>query len=345
MLTALSRRPRRFLITPGIVRGIDMETQIRAPLPESLSLPPVIADAAGSDEAIRERIHRLADDVIVTVTPQTITGRRLQDDRGVVAEHDVHEYDPDPVALGKALWQLEKAGFKIHRRGRFAVTVSAPAQLIRDLLQVPLSVQRRPLRHGATAAEKFALADKRPNPAELFVAPANLSIPAKNMPMDHFVFIPPPLLYAPSANPPAVGYRHIAADEVRKLLNVPTGASASGVRLAIVDTGFADHPFYSQQIDFHEVPGGPVRGDDHVGHGTAVTWNAIAVAPDVSAVVLGYSAVVQDAIEIAVDDEHAAVVSCSWGWDHEQVFPVVEASIRSVVEDDKVVVLVAAGNG
>jgi serine protease AprX len=80
-----------------------------------------------------------------------------------------------------------------------------------------------------------------------------------------------------------------------------------------------------------------------VGHGTAIAYNTFSVAP--GATVMGFKQTdppqnaLEDAAESGVD-----VISCSWGWDHEQTFPILDATIRSIVKDGKIV-LFAAGNG
>ena len=51
----------------------------------------------------------------------------------------------------------------------------------------------------------------------------------------------------------------------------------------------------------------------------------------------------QDAIEEAAD-AGVDIISCSWGWDHEQSFPTIELTIRDVVSEGKIV-LFATGNG
>jgi subtilisin family serine protease len=80
-----------------------------------------------------------------------------------------------------------------------------------------------------------------------------------------------------------------------------------------------------------------------VGHGTAIAYNTFAVAPRVT--VLGYKQTdpPQDALEDAADGG-ADIISCSWGWDGEQSFTMLEATIRSIVQEGKIV-LFSAGNG
>jgi subtilisin family serine protease len=38
------------------------------------------------------------------------------------------------------------------------------------------------------------------------------------------------------------------------------------------------------------------------------------------------------------------IISCSWGWDREQIFPILQASLLSIIQEGKIV-LFAAGNG
>ena len=149
-----------------------------------------------------------------------------------------------------------------------------------------------------------------------------------------------------SAVPPHPGFFSIDSGLIRRLLNVPDGASGAGVKIALVDTGFYKHPYYaSNQLDYRPTATnlGPDPENDVVGHGTMIAYNAFAVAPKVT--VLGYKQTEQpqDALEEAAA-AGADIISCSWGWDNEQAFPVLEATIRSIVRDGKIV-LFSAGNG
>ena len=68
-----------------------------------------------------------------------------------------------------------------------------------------------------------------------------------------------------------------------------------------------------------------------------------AVAPGATLMGFQQTPQPQDALEEAAD-AGVDVISCSWGWDGEQSFPAVEASIRSIIEEGKIV-LFASGNG
>jgi serine protease AprX len=118
------------------------------------------------------------------------------------------------------------------------------------------------------------------------------------------------------------------------------------VRVAMVDTGFFPHPYYSQRgLKFRAVPtaSAPNPQVDNYGHGTAIAYNVFATAP--KAELLGFQQTdpPQDALEDAAD-ANVDVITCSWGWDREQLFPLVQASLLSIINEGKIV-LFASGNG
>jgi subtilisin family serine protease len=95
----------------------------------------------------------------------------------------------------------------------------------------------------------------------------------------------------PSPNPPRVGYFHLdVADGMPGLLNVPqvhkAGTTGKGVRVAMVDTGFAhSHPYfvsrgYNSTVDL--APHAISDSTDPNGHGTGESANLLAVAPGIT---------------------------------------------------------------
>jgi subtilisin family serine protease len=113
-----------------------------------------------------------------------------------------------------------------------------------------------------------------------------------------------------------------------------------------VDSGFFPHPYYSTRgfkLTATPTVSAPQPQVDGYGHGTAVAYNIFATAP--KAELLGFQQTdpPQDAVEDAAD-AGVDIISCSWGWDREQVFPLLQASLLSIIEEGKIV-LFAAGNG
>lgn len=296
-----------------------------------------------SQEHMRERVSQLEQQVRVVVSPRTRSGIRLKAIRGKEDEVRLDDARPDEGHLVQAMKFLEAEGFTIERVGRFGISALASAKLVSEALKTRLAVaaRRSPVTDRAVRAFSQQLA--RPEPDDLFVAPLqSISVAgqALHASIDDFVFVPP-ATPSISANPPPVPYPSLDSPSVRRMLGAEVaGADGSGVPVAVVDTGFfVSHPaFASRGFDFTAVD----PQADEVGHGTAMAWNLLNVAPRCR--LKGYWKDDPFALERAAD-AGALVISCSWGWPDEQTHPNFQLSLRSVIEDDGVAVLFAAGNG
>ena len=130
------------------------------------------------------------------------------------------------------------------------------------------------------------------------------------------------------------------------MLAVPASETGQGIRVGVIDSGFFPHPYYAaNNLDYKPTPtpSSPTPTDDRNGHGTAICYNIFATAP--GATVMGFKQTTppENALEEAAD-AGVDIISCSWGWDHEQSFPTVELTIKDIVREGKIV-LFAAGNG
>jgi len=316
--------------------------------------PPALLFDAGLESIVRKsselsgRVSELAQDVSFTVASKTVSGKAIQDQIGLLNDDNLKDFHPDMGCREQAISKLESEGCKLIRRGRFSVTMSGPAAVVEKLIGTKLVVQARARRTTLRSSQMFATDFDPPMVHDLFVAPPiSLSVPtAASADVDHLVFIPPPVYFAPSPNPPRVGYHHVDDAAIRRILNVPAGFDGNGVRVAMVDTGFFPHPYYgTRNLKFSPTPTAtaPRPQVDDYGHGTAVAYNVFATAP--KAELLGFQQT--DPPQDALEDAAAAgvdIISCSWGWDREQVFPLVQASLLSIIAEGKIV-LFAAGNG
>jgi subtilisin family serine protease len=182
----------------------------------------------------------------------------------------------------------------------------------------------------------------------LFLAPTeSLTLPAPVSDyIDNFVFIPPPLYFAPSAIPPTYKWFGLADKELRTILNVPSEFDGAGIRIAMIDSGFFSHPFYQAGgYLLRPTPtlSSPNPGSDSYGHGTAIAFNAFMVAPKVEVLGIKQSNPPQDSLEEAAELS-VDIISCSWGYDNEQVIPILQATILDLVRQGSIL-LFAAGNG
>jgi len=320
----------------------------RAAAPSPLSFGDGLEPIVKKSDELSEKVKELAKDVSFTVASKTVSGKPIQEQIGLLNEDNLKDFHPEAGAQEAAITKLQQEGCKLIRRGRFSVTMSGPAAVVEKLIGAKLVVQARARRTTLRSAQMFATDFDPPMAHDLFVAPpTSLSVPtAASADVDHLVFIPPPVYFAPAPNPPEVLWHHVDDASIRSILNVPAGFDGSGVRVGMVDTGFYPHPYYgTRNLAYRAMPtaAAPNPQVDDYGHGTAVAYNVFATAP--KAEVLGFQQT--DPPQDALEDAAAAgvdIISCSWGWDREQVFPLVQASLLSIIGEGKIV-LFAAGNG
>jgi serine protease AprX len=353
--TAPAPRTRAPSATPSSAPLSIVPKTTPRPKPAARTMPDALTFASGlepivkTSEALSDRVTELSREVTFTVATKTVTGKPIQDQKGLLTPDNLDEVKPAPEERDAAIEKLISEGCKLIRKGRFTVTMSGTAEVVEKLIGGKLVIQARARRSQVRAAQMFATDFEPPLAHDLFVTPAtSLSVPIKaSENIDHLVFTPPPLFFAlPSANAPAVSCHHVDEASIRRLLNVPTGYDGAGIKVGLIDTGFYPHPYYSQRgLNIRPVPtaSAPNPQVDDYGHGSAVAYNIFATAPKVE--VLGFQQTdppqdaLEDAAEAGVD-----VVSCSWGWDREQLFPALQASLLSIINEGKIV-LFAAGNG
>jgi serine protease AprX len=324
------------------------KTVVRYALPRNVQMAAGLESLVTQSQALAERAASLAKELQVTVTTESVAGEPLQAQRGKLSLDNLNQFRPKPDRQQSAAEKLSSLGFTVVRIGRFGITVRGSAELVARVVKQPLVLQalgrRSPLRATRELAGSFAA----PTPAELFLAPAtsvSVAMPAAE-PMDHMVFIPPPIYFSPRPNPPAHGWKGASEADLRRVLKVPDEFDGSGVTVGMIDTGFYRHAYYAQRsydLQPFATPSAPSPQVDSYGHGTAMAFNIFALAP--KARVLGFQQTdpPQDAFEDA-DDNGCDVISCSWGWDREQIFPVLQATILDVIRNGRIV-LFAAGNG
>lgn len=302
----------------------------------------------GESERLTTRLAELASDVRVTLAVGTLAGEPIQEQRGLLTIENYSAFRPRDDLVDRAMARADSVGLRVIKVGRFGITVSGDAALIAELSGAPLVVQAKQTMSKSTASQIFAENYEPPRPADLFLTPpTSLTVPAKfSEAIDHMVFTPPPLYFAPSASPPAYQFHGLAPADIARILNIPAGLDGSGVTVAMVDTGFYEHPYYDAGgFSYTPVPtpSRPSPTIDLNGHGTAMAFNVFATAPAVRLLGFPQSDPPQDAMEDAAD-ANADIITCSWGWDREQIFPIFQATLLDIISEGRIV-LFAAGNG
>ena len=140
----------------------------------------------------------------------------------------------------------------------------------------------------------------------------------------------PPLLTAPRLPPPTGGAALAlrlpgdlaqltrASAAHRRKIGSKTGATGHGVGVAIVDSGFARHPYFDDHgyhIDRIAAPGASKPEIDEEPHGTGVLAALLACAPDAKAHAVKFGPDLLLAFKSAAKRKKVRVISLSWAYD------------------------------
>lgn len=242
--------------------------------------------ASASEQRSRRAAEtsRPSDDLRVAVTfrrPQDGLGPTKLDAR--LSARSVASLTPDPLDVDRALFELHRRGFETSIRGRLTASVRGTRKAFERLFGTALAPFRLPPTAPAQFQSFYFPPDNAPwNPDPNVAA------------MIDDAYIQWPHLYlakrapVPSATPPAIDRFHLQVPaDVARLLNASAihqeGKTGRGVRVAMVDSGFAhSHPFFTTHMFTSAVtlaPGATNRATDPNGHGTGESANIFAIAP------------------------------------------------------------------
>lgn len=252
------------------------------------------------------------------------------------------------------------------RREGETVAVSGDRTVIERLLTRPVEITHRRtfLGRGLLTVSDYAAAEGTTLSGASDLGPL----------VSELVFPVRPHYWQPHAFPPHVPYYHLhVPQDISRLLGVQqahaAGITGQGVRVAMIDTGFYPHPYYTTRIihggralniSTHGVLGKPASDPDadEYGHGTGIASNVLAIAPGCE-----FHHIKEDGDPVAAFDIARSlepqVITCSWGWGEDYVneqftnapnsnaaryLRLLEQTIQAAI-DAGVVVLFASGNG
>lgn len=290
----------------------------------------------------------------------------------------VAELAPDAVTMEQSIAQLTRAGFQVTSRGRLSVS----ARVRRDDYERLLGTKLSTFHLDQSAARNCQ--------ARSFYFPAAGAPwkPDRNIrKLIDDAYIQWPHIYLnqafpaapPSPIPPRVSYHHLRVPgDVNALLNVAPvhreGTTGKGVKVAMVDSGFATGHQYFQEMGYRMTsvlaPGATNVTEDRNGHGTGESANLLATAPDASFVGVkldndnfsSQGATILEGFQTALD-LNPQVISVSLGYDLCPFNPItggrssnmhltslpnslraLEVEVEQAVADG-IVVVFSAGNG
>ena len=167
----------------------------------------------------------------------------------------------------------------------------------------------------------------------------------------------PRVLFAANPSPPTVDYWHLdVPDDVAIHCNARVlhqyGVTGKGVKVAMVDSGWYRHPFFtSQNYTVAPVVLGPGASEpdaDESGHGTGESANIMAVAPECQLLPVKMNFVNTIGAFNAAVALQPDIITCSWGshtpFALSAADMVLETSVAAAVAAG-IIVIFSAGNG
>jgi hypothetical protein len=302
--------------------------------------------------------------------PEVIIGYASVRSKGRTSFLDADDLsDPEPFygSRGddtKANQAIEKAGLEIVAESRLGKAVAGPPGAYEELTGGTLATVERLMHTRAGRVQYVTHVDVigSGQPEALGVGKAR---PAA---IEGVVIERPraPLAIFPTPLPPSVGRFHLRVpDDVATILGAAqahrSGQRGAGATVAMVDTGWFRHPFftahgYSTQPTVTVVPGTNPARDPH-GHGTGESANVFAIAPEavlrpVRAANANGDLVGAVAGFVRAKAGRPDVLTNSWGGDYVDPVPaqpdLADRALILEIQDaiaQGIVVVFAAGNG
>jgi hypothetical protein len=201
----------------------------------------------------------------------------------------VMDYKPAETDRERALEYLEQLGFRVTVRGQLSTSVRGPRELFERVFGTKLASVRVP--HDKRSIPQAPSVLYPPESAPWSPEPSLTAlIDDAYIQWPHLYFnsrFTPP----PSPIPPRVRYHHLRVPgDVTLLVNADRvhreGGTGRGVRVAMIDSGFAHSHAYFVEREYTTTtvlaPGANQADADGNGHGTGESANLLAIAPDVT---------------------------------------------------------------
>lgn len=267
----------------------------------------------------RELAPQRGESVSFEVVCRPRSGAALPQMMGELSVDTLLQSTPDEGTLQQVAKRLQEQGFRVFVDDACtSLSAQGPYDLFEKVFQTKLRKRGRILKAG-TREHSFEFFDTMKDAPE----PSTVNVPGAI-----YATIQRPPIFFQSPLPPPVRYFHLRVPGDVAMVTqasathrrtTPTGASASGtgVRVAMLDTGFFVHPYHQM----HGYRLNPIAAADAVppanldpsGHGTGEVANIFACAPDaqVFGVKMGGNAVLSFDRAMAMNPR---VISCSWGF-------------------------------
>ncbi len=267
----------------------------------------------------------------------------------VLSPESMEDLLPPPGHGIQAARVLQSLGFTVRQIGTFSISAEGPRRLWEKVFKTKVERRRQSISEAHPEIGRIEYFSHVPDtPFEIPKALAGLV--ERAYPQRPPTFFESPL-------PPRVAYHQlrVPSDVAMVLRSEPVhkeGVTGRGVLVAMADTGFYKHPFYSwhgYNYNATLAPDAVDLSEDANGHGTAEAANIFANAPGIDFVGIKMGGNPTLAFKTA-SDLHPAVMTNSWGYSIQNpplpnFLKPLEAAVIEAVTKRGITVCFSAGNG
>lgn len=298
----------------------------------------------------------MAEQIRVRLVPKTRRGDSITATLADITPPMAKTFAPDPGRAVEALRPALHLGMdaKITRHNSLEGTL--PRETFQEVFKTELVEEPVPTSPMAAVPRKGTMLTTRDE----------VLVPAELQDTIAFAYIPtPPIFLATTVFPPNASVYHLRLDDVLRALNGARchrlGWTGHSIRVAMTDTGFANHPYFDNQgYHIERVSTSTTEHPmiDPSGHGTGESANVLVMAPDCQFIGVKHNDYSAEAIETALE-QNPHIITNSWCWDVDMqskaelqiANPNLFNELRDMENiindaiDDGIVVIFAAGNG
>ena len=279
---------------------------------------------------------------------------------GVMADAEtVGNFTSDPDDIQRAIAMLQDAGFEVLQATELTINFSGARSQFERAFNTRLVAEERETIKGGGEVELATFIDSTDNAVDGLIE--TTGTPFADV-IEGIAIETPRYFMSPSIFPPRKSYWHLTVPgDVSVGCNADKahrgGTTGTGIRIAMVDSGFYRHPFFEARgyrvAPVTLGPGATLPLRDEIGHGTGESANIFAVAPDIE--LLPVKAANGTALVNTTGAFNAAValsphiITNSWGSSRQNgplsaADQAMAASIAAAVASG-IVVVFSAGNG
>lgn len=257
--------------------------------------------------------------IFAQASPHSIGGVSVFDAQERIDSSTAADFFSELELLARAVAMLRDAGFEVLQVSPATINIAGPRELYEQAFDTRLYVEQRPVIKAPGEETVGEFVDSTDSEMSGLISPAGTRFAEV---LEGIAIEEPRYFMGPSMFAPLRSYWHLRvpgdvslgcnADRAHRL-----GITGSGVRVAMVDTGWYRHPYFvGRGYRAAPVVLGPGAADplaDEVGHGTGESANLFAVAPDVELLPVKMSFVNTIGAFNAAVGLAPEVITCSWG--------------------------------